>query len=146
MGSGMTEFNCKERCGICCIICTDVGLTMREVIGGRYKMQFQHKKFRQEPIEEGRSDRVLRQKLRWIPEFGHDHTTCIYFDLIKKGCTVYDSRPSVCRTWNCRASWANGKRILEIYSDLLMDPEVKKEVRKKIKGILIKQLEAQISA
>lgn len=114
----MTEFNCEKRCGICCIICTDIGLTMREVIGGRYQMQFQNAKFKGRPIEDGWSDRILRQKSVWIPEFQREYTTCIYFNPVKRVCTIYDSRPYVCWSFDCRQSWSNGKAIKKTWCRL----------------------------
>jgi len=102
---------CPERCGICCVIFTHIGLTTKEVISGRYHTRWGGKN----TAKEDKWTRFLARKTAFVPEAGINVKVCIYYDERKRICTIYKSRPEVCRIFHC-SNWGDewGK-IIEKY-------------------------------
>lgn len=84
----------------------------------------------------GWSDYSLRQKLMYIPEFEKYLYVCIYYDPIKKQCSIYEKRPWACRSFDCNdhpafKNWRSKKQKMienkENYAG---------EIRKVLQGII----------
>lgn len=91
-------FKCKVKCGLCCIVCTEIYLGIDEVESGKYKMQKQ----RHKPTIKGWGDKSLKKVKKLIPELGKKTYCCYYYEPVTKVCLTYDDRPYVCRKFNCR--------------------------------------------
>ena len=44
-------------------------------------------------------------------ELAHKGDNCVMFDVEKNRCSIYDSRPLACRSFDCRAVWLAGMRV-----------------------------------
>ena len=114
-------FKCKVKCGLCCIVCTEIYLSIDEVESGKYKMQRQQ----HEPSIKGWGDKSLKKVKKFVPELGGKTYCCFYFEPKTKACLTYDDRPYVCRQFNCRRTkrfkpqgiWAavlDGKKAIDL--------------------------------
>jgi Fe-S-cluster containining protein len=67
-----------------------------------------------------------------------DSWTCIFFDEVKKGCTIYDDRPLECRALKC---W-DARELEQIYADTRL---TRKDLVSEVKGLwdLIKEHQAR---
>jgi Fe-S-cluster containining protein len=107
------EFNCKEKCGICCIVNTTIYLSIDEVESNKYEMQrFHHK----QDIK-GWGNKTLKKVKKFIPELNKPAYCCFYFEPKTKDCTIYDDRPYVCRQFNCRKTVK--AKLNKIWADVL---------------------------
>lgn len=86
------EFNCKKRCGKCCIIAQLIALTKAEVKSKLYKMR--KAKRNKDKIE-------IVRKLLYIPEVAGNKLVCYYYEPEEKICLIYDHRPIGCKHFNC---------------------------------------------
>jgi len=57
-----------------------------------------------------------------------DSWTCIFFDEVKKGCTIYDDRPLECRALKC---W-DARELEQIYADTRL---TRKDLVSEVKGL-----------
>jgi len=105
------EHRCEKKCGKCCIVCTEVALTREEVRSGSYRMQYYHDKYRAEVYKEGWSDRGIYRKEKFVPVLGYNLPVCIYFDPVKLECMIYESRPYICRVFDCHQDDETRKQI-----------------------------------
>ena len=88
-------------CGFCCLACSCYGLTQDEILSGIYKTMNQIAEFTDKDFKLGWSYFSLRQKLMFIPEFEKYLYVCVYYDPIKKQCTIYERRPWACQSFDC---------------------------------------------
>lgn len=128
--------NCKD-CGICCIVCSCYGLTQDEILSGIYKTMRRMHENSDANFKLGWSDYSLRQKLMYIPEFKKSIYVCIYYDPVKRQCTIYEKRPWACRSFDCDnhpsfKNWRTKKQQMVKNKDYYGD-----EIRKVLQGILI---------
>lgn len=106
------EFNCKKRCGSCCIVAQFIGLTKAEVKSKRYKMKKSRSK-------RHISDFEIVRKLVYIPKVAGNKLICFYFEPKTRECLIYDHRPLGCKHFNC-ANYpkGNANRWLKYYKQI----------------------------
>jgi len=108
----ITKNECLK-CGKCCIVCTDAQLTKEEVVSGKYK----HQKRNCGGKLDGWSNQILKRKKAYIKELKKDVFMCCYFDPIKRLCTIYEKRPTVCRQFDCKEILS--PRVDKIWKEIL---------------------------
>ena len=109
-------FKCKVKCGLCCIVSTEIYLSIDEVEAGKYKMQKQC----HDPGGTGWGDKSLKKVKKFIPELGAKTYCCFYFEPKTKSCLIYDDRPYTCRQFNCNScSSEKGFSFQEIWAAVL---------------------------
>ena len=86
--------NC-EKCGLCCCVFTDIALSFKEVLSGRYRTQLSNSPDRD-------NEKILFRKQQWIPFLEKTIYCCYYFDARTRSCKIYDHRPEVCQKFNCK--------------------------------------------
>jgi Fe-S-cluster containining protein len=109
------------------MVCTEITLTKEEYKSKDYKMSKSHKKFIRNNIKNGWSGKRLKYKAKYIPELNRLKKVCFYFEPYLKECLIYDNRPEVCRSWNCRKKdlLDNGKQVKKIWKKLLVQNATK---------------------
>ena len=113
------------KCGACCIIRDKAIMSPQqdrklraeiyERVGilylypfNRYTISLSHEEkefFEKESIIRGINIKIIPKKIKFfdgkpvVIDWSLDHDVCPFFDVDKKNCTVYDSRPSVCKSF-----------------------------------------------
>lgn len=92
---GNALYDCLNCVGICCSVYDHVPVTRRDVL--RLASHFlvgEEEAVRRFTKMSAASGRILRRKRD--PVLGQ---TCIFHDLEKRVCGIYEARPAVCREW-----------------------------------------------
>lgn len=84
-----------EKCGLCCCAFTDIQLSFKEVVSGRYRTQLSNNPERD-------NEKILFRRQQWVPFFNMMIYCCVYFDARARACRIYNYRPEVCRAFNCK--------------------------------------------
>ena len=111
----MNEFNCNDRCGICCIICSFIPLADDE-----------SNEYMNVPRKDKPGKKLVKLKMKYIPDLNQKRWICFYFDPYEKECTIYNNRPKTCRPWNCKS-----EDYLEQYTGVIEEWNRLKEINKK---------------
>lgn len=86
----MPNNECKK-CGRCCIVIPEVRLTREESYSDIYlSRNIPNKK-----------QHILMRKMFYCQELNKIVFCCIYLDVEKMLCGIYEDRPKVCRIYNC---------------------------------------------
>lgn len=99
------DWVCRN-CGNCCICYVDGAgamLTKREVASGKYRMANRPKHVPPPPSTYF-SDKVVETKKIYFDEFEIEVEVCYYLDQNTRKCTIYNERPVMCQTFNCKGT------------------------------------------
>lgn len=92
----MAKKSCR-RCGRCCIVCSDIGLTREEVREGLYPKRRRNTK----GDTNGWSKWIMMRGIVCEPELKREIFACVYWDPLTRECLIYEDRPTVCRIYKC---------------------------------------------
>jgi Fe-S-cluster containining protein len=115
---GKPKYDCLKCVGYCCSIYERVPTTKTDVkrLARHHGISPEQAQRRFTKIHSVTKERVLKRKPD--PILGE---TCMFFDLEKRLCSIYDGRPAVCREWPIHS----GDRC--VYFDVLQFERVQQE-------------------
>lgn len=107
-------------CGRCCVVYTQGAgavLTKREIKAKKYDMMDRPGNFPKIPNPIW-GDMIVKTETVRLTEYGIDAEVCTYLDPNTMKCTIYDKRPNICQTFNCK-----GDQCTEYWNELIGSSE-----------------------